>query len=282
MSKYKDLKCSGERALFNISDAYIDNCLFFDGESPLKECRNLDIHHSTFDWKYPLWYGNNITVQDSVITNTGRAGIWYSNNVKFLNTVIDGAKNFRRCNQLIIDHCDFSNALETLWHCFDVKLSNCQIKGDYLFLDSKNIYVDNIKLIGDYGFDSCENVEIHHSELHTKDAFWNCKNVVVYDSTIVGEYLAWNAQNITFINCHIESLQGLCYINNLKLVNCTMDNTTLSFEYSNNVDAEIKSTIDSIKNVGSGVIIAKKINEIIMDETKVDINKTKIIINEDL
>ena len=61
-----------------------------------------------------------------------------------------------------------------------------------------------------------------------------------------------------------------------------MDNTTLSFEYSNNVDAEIKSTIDSIKNVGSGVIVAKKINEIIMDETKVDINKTKIIINEDL
>ena len=152
MSEYKDLKCSGERALFNISDAYIDNCLFFDGESPLKECCNLDIHHSTFDWKYPLWYGNNITVQDSVITNTGRAGIWYSNNVKFLNTTIDGAKNFRRCNQLIIDHCDFSNALETLWHCSDVRLSNCQIKGDYLFLDSKNIYVENIKLICYYNF----------------------------------------------------------------------------------------------------------------------------------
>ena len=28
--------------------------------------------------------------------------------------------------------------------------------------------------------------------------------------------------------------------------------------------------------------LVKKINEIIMDETKVDINKTKIIINEDL
>ena len=41
------------------------------------------------------------------------------------------------------------------------------------------------------------------------------KNVTVYDSFITGEYLGWNAKNLTLINCTIESLQGLCYIDNL-------------------------------------------------------------------
>ena len=62
--------------------------------------------------------------------------------------------------------------------------------------------------------------------------------MTVYDSTIIGEYLAWNSKNVTFINCTIESLQGLCYIENLKMINCTLMNTTLAFEYCENIDVE--------------------------------------------
>ncbi|WP_370784283.1 DUF3737 family protein [Faecalibacillus intestinalis] len=36
-------------------------------------------------------------------------------------------------------------------------------------------------------------------------------------------------KNITFVNCKIESLQGLCYIEGLKMVNCKLINTTLCF-----------------------------------------------------
>ena len=54
------------------------------------------------------------------------------------------------------------------------------------------------------------------------------ENVTVYDSVIIGEYLAWNTKNITFVNCTIESLQGLCYIEGLKMVNCKLINTTLA------------------------------------------------------
>lgn len=49
----------------------------------------------------------------------------------------------------------------------------------------------------------------------SKDAFWNSENVTVYDPFILGEYLGWNAKNLTLVNCTIESLQGMCCIDNL-------------------------------------------------------------------
>lgn len=61
----------------------------------------------------------------------------------------------------------------------------------------------------------CHNVTIRNSNILSKDAFWNSENITVYDSFISGEYLGWNAKNLTLINCTIESLQGMCYIDNL-------------------------------------------------------------------
>ena len=110
----------------------------------------------------------------------------------------------------------------------------------------------------------------------SKDAFWNTNNVTVYDSYISGEYLGWNSKNLTFINCTIESLQGMCYIDNLIMKNCTLINTTLAFEYSN-VNVDINGKIDSVFNPSSGVIKAEKIGELIMDKDKIDPEKTNII-----
>ena len=64
-----------------------------------------------------------------------------------------------------------------------------------------------------------KNVEIHNAKMLSKDAFWNSENVTVYDSFISGEYLGWNAKNLTLVNCTIESLQGMCYIDNLVMKN---------------------------------------------------------------
>ncbi|OPJ56122.1 DUF3737 family protein [Clostridium oryzae] len=113
----------------------------------------------------------------------------------------------------------------------------------------------------------------------SKDALWNCENVTVYDSFISGEYLGWNSKNLTFVNCIIESLQGLCYIDNLKMKNCQLLNTTLAFEYST-VDVQINGNIDSVINPSGGVIRAEGIDELIMDETKIDPEKTQVITGE--
>ena len=54
-------------------------------------------------------------------------------------------------------------------------------------------------------------------------------------------------------------------IENLKLINCKLINTTLAFEYST-VEVEVNSHIDSVVNPISGVIKAHSIGELILEQ----------------
>ena len=135
--------------------------------------------------------------------------------------------------------------------------------------------VDGLTLYGNYAFDGCRNVEVANSRLLAKDTFWNCENVTVYDSYISGEYTGWNSKDVTFVNCTLESLQGFCYMENVKLVNCKLMNTNLAFEYST-CSVESLTPIDSIKNPISGTIKCPGIGEIIFDDPAVDSKATKI------
>lgn len=68
----------------------------------------------------------------------------------------------------------------------------------------------------------------------------------------------------------------MCYIENLRMVNCKLINTTLAFEYST-VDAQITGSIDSVLNPSGGTIRAEHIGELILEKDKVDPQKTTII-----
>ena len=136
-------------------------------------------------------------------------------------------------------------------------------------------------LYGNSSFDGARNVTILNSRLLSKDAFWNSENVTVYDSFISGEYLGWNAKNLTLVNCTVESLQGMCYIENLVMKNCKLLNTTLAFEYST-VDAEIDSHIESVMNPTGGTIRAESIGELILERDKIDPQKTTIVCKKEL
>ena len=210
-----------------------------------------------------------------------RAGVWYTDNITVENAVIEAPKNFRRCRGVNLQNVNFPNAAETLWSCDDVVLEHVSAKGDYFAMNSQNMELRDFQLVGNYSFDGVKNMEIHNARMLSKDAFWNSENVTVYDSFISGEYLGWNAKNLTLVNCTIESLQGMCYIDNLVMKNCKLLNTTLAFEYST-VDAEITGKIDSVMNPSSGVIRADSINELIVEKDKVDPLKTKIIYRREL
>ncbi len=276
MKTVKQQYLTGERALFRAADLEIVDTIFDDGESPLKESRDLKIRNSMFKWKYPLWYAKNIDVKDSTWFEMARAGVWYTDNVTVEDSEIEAPKNFRRCNGVKLEDVSFSNAAETLWSCKNVELEEVVARGDYFAMNSEDIRAEELILFGNYAFDGCKNVVVEESRLLTKDAFWNCENVVVRDSFISGEYLAWNSKNVTFENCTIESLQGMCYVENLRLVNCKLINTTLAFEYST-VEAEIDSKIDSVLNPKGGKIKAKAIGELIIQKDEVDPKKTKIV-----
>lgn len=279
MESKKEVKqqfLTGERALFGARGLRITDTIFDDGESPLKESADIELIGSMFKWKYPLWYAKDITVRDCTWFDMARAGVWYTDRITVADSAIEAPKNFRRCHDLTLSNVSFPNAAETLWSCDGVRIDNVTAKGDYFAMNSRNMVIHGLTLYGNYSFDGVENVEIHASRLLSKDAFWNSENVTVYDSFISGEYLGWNAKNLTLINCTVESLQGMCYIQNLVMKNCKLINTTLAFEYST-VDADICSTVDSVLNPAGGTIRADSIRELILEKDKIDVTKTKIV-----
>lgn len=267
---------TGERPLFQKHGLCINETIFADGESPLKECSDIQLKNSMFKWKYPLWYSKHITVEDCTWFEMARAGVWYTDDISVKNALIEAPKNFRRCKNVSLENVSFPNAEETLWSCEGVSMEQVTAKGDYFAMNCSNMKIQDFQLVGNYSFDGARNVEIHHAKMLSKDAFWNSENVTVYDSFISGEYLGWNAKNLTLINCTVESLQGMCYIENLVMKNCKLLNTTLAFEYST-VDVEIKGKVDSIMNPKSGVIRADSIGKLIMEKDKIDPEKTEIV-----
>lgn len=267
---------TGERPLFGARGLFIEDTIFADGESPLKESSDIELSGCMFKWKYPLWYSHDIYARDCTWFEMARAGVWYTHNITAESCRIEAPKNFRRCTGVTLKNISFPNAAETLWHCRDVTLEQVTARGDYFAMNSADIKVEGLTLYGNYSFDGAQNVEIHNSRLLSKDAFWNSENVTVYDSFIYGEYLGWNARNLTLVNCTVESLQGMCYIENLVMKNCKLINTTLAFEYST-VEADITGKIDSVMNPSGGRIKADSIGELILQKDRVDTTLTKII-----
>ncbi len=277
MQEVLEQQCfEGERALFMRKNLKILNSVFQNGESPLKECSDIELANTLFKWKYPMWYGKNFILNDCILFDTARAGIWYTDNITMKNCEIQAPKTFRRSTNIVLENVSMPNAEETLWSCDKIKLNNVSVHGNYLAMNASNMEVDNLHLSGNYVFDGAQNLVIRNSKLLTKDAFWNAKNVQVFDSYICGEYLGWNSENVTFVNCLIESNQGMCYMDKLKLVNCRLLNTTLAFEYSS-VEASVSGMIDSIKNPIAGSIEADHIKEVIFDDPAIDPKRTNII-----
>lgn len=267
---------TGERALFMSKNLAIYDSVFAEGESPLKESENIELHDCLFRWKYPLWYCKHVRAEKCTWFDMARAGVWYTNDIEVRDTIIEAPKNFRRCDGVRLTNVNFPDAQETMWNCSNVEMDHVVAKGDYFAMNCKNMKLDHFELVGNYSFDGACNTEIHNARMLSKDAFWNTDHVIVYDSFISGEYLGWNAKNLTLVNCTIESLQGMCYIDNLVMKNCKLINTTLAFEFST-VDAEITSNINSVMNPSGGTITADHIGELILEKDKIDPQKTKII-----
>lgn len=276
----KDEILTGERALFMSDGLSLRDCIFADGESPLKESRNILLDACSFKWKYPLWYCHNIKMRDCILFETARAGIWYTENLTAENTVIEAPKTFRRAKNMTLKNVSLPNAQETLWFCDGLLAEHISAKGDYFALCGTDMTFRDLTLCGNYSFDGAKNLTVSDSKLLSKDAFWNSENVTVKNSYISGEYLGWNAKNLTLIDCTIESLQGMCYIENLVLKNCRLLNTTLAFEYST-VDADIASGIKSVLNPSGGRIVADHIDELILENDKIDPNKTHITVRNE-
>lgn len=256
----------GERPLFKLNNTRLQNVRFYPGESSLKHTHHIAVEKCEFMGKYPLWHGDNITINSSHFTVYARAAIWYTNNLVMQNSLIEAPKMFRQASHLAIQNTRFPNAGETLWNCNDIRLQTVEFKGaDYIFMNGEDIEIDDMTLQGNYSFQDAKNVIIRNSTLDSKDAFWGSENITVYDSVLDGEYLGWHSKNLRLVNCTIRGEQPLCYATDLVMENCRMEGTDFCFEYST-LNAEINSDIVSVRNPKGGHIRARHIGEIIIDE----------------
>ncbi len=271
MKVYRDRTFDEERALYGSRGAEVVNCRFdgpADGESALKESRDVTVRDSFFNLRYPFWHDTNLSISGSEMTPLCRAALWYSRNVRIVSTKMHGIKALRECADVVIEGCDIISP-EFGWSVRGITMKNTSAESEYFMLRAERLHFENVTLKGKYSFQYITDSEFSNCNFDTKDAFWHAKNVVVKDSTIKGEYLAWYCENVTFINCTIIGTQPLCYCRGLKLVNCKMIDADLAFEKSE-VDAEISSTVISIKNPKSGTIRAAGIGEIILDDPEAE------------
>lgn len=270
-----------ERALYNLTEACVVDCVFAgpaDGESVLKEARDVALMNCDFSLRYPLWHVEGFKLENCKMDDKTRAAIWYAKDGEIKNSQLHGIKAVRECQNIAIESSSIISE-EFGWKSDGISLKDCDLEAMYVFFDSRNVKLENVRMKGKYSFQYMENLEIRNCYLDTKDAFWHSKNVTVYDSVVKGEYLAWFSEGLTLVNCHISGTQPLCYCKDLKLINCTMEATDLSFEYSD-VEATISGHVDSIKNPKSGTITVDSVGEILMTDDVVMECTGKVIVRE--
>ena len=253
-----------ERALYAEEEIKLIGCSFDgvrDGESALKEARNIKAEACYFNLRYPFWHNYNVKIDKCGMSDKCRAPLWYCNDVMISESVLNGTKAVRECRGVTIEDTVI-NSSEFSWFSKDIKITSSQITSEYCMLKSRDIEMKNVRFQGKYSFQYIENATFENCEFFTKDAFWHANNVTVKNSVIEGEYLGWYSDGLTLINCKIIGTQPLCYCKNLKLVDCEMIGCDLSFEKSE-VIATLTSPILSIKNPLCGEIRAPKADEII-------------------
>lgn len=255
-----------ERALYHLQECDIRNCIFAgpaDGESALKESRDVALWDCCFSLRYPLWHVKGFRMERVQMDEKTRAAIWYADHGVIRDCTLEGIKAIRECSHILVENSRIVSP-EFGWKSSSITLKDVDITSEYIFMDSRDVKLDHVSMKGKYSFQYMENLEIADSVLDTKDAFWHSRNVTVRDSVIKGEYLAWFSDGLTLINCKIIGTQPLCYCTHLKLVDCTMEGTDLSFEYSD-VEADVKGHIISVKNPRSGTIMADNVGEVILE-----------------
>lgn len=272
----KDMTFDQERALYGSDGIEVISCRFdgpADGESALKESRNIEVRDSYFNLRYPFWHDTDLKISSSEMTDKCRAALWYTNDAVITDSKLHGIKALRECSDIVIENCDIISP-EFGWSVSDVVVRNSSAVSEYFFMRSSDMKFENVSLKGKYSFQYISDAVFENCNFDTKDSFWHAKDVIVRNSVIKGEYLAWYCEDVTFENCVISGTQPLCYCKGLKLINCQMLDADLAFEKSD-VEAVITTPVISIKNPYSGTIRVPEVSEIIRDDENA---KAEIII----
>ncbi len=267
MIQYEGKIFDEERALYGSRGVQLTDCAFdgpADGESALKESRDVRVVRAFCNLRYPFWHDENLTIQDSEMMENCRAAIWYSHHISISGTKLHGIKALRECSDATLRDCDIISP-EFGWSAKGIEMRGCTAQSEYFMMRSERLRFSDVRLKGKYSFQYIKDAVFENCEFDTKDAFWHGENITVRNSVIRGEYFAWYSDGLTLENCTLTGTQPLCYCKNLRLIHCKMIDADLAFEKSD-VEATVTTPVISIKNPRSGHIQAPAVGEIIMDD----------------
>lgn len=140
-----------ERALYGAENLSVVNCSFdgpADGESALKECRNIEVQNSYFNLRYPFWHDEIIAIQGSELTDACRAALWYSKNITIADTKLHGIKALRECDTVKMQDCsvispEFGWSVQNLW------MADCTVQSEYFMMRSAHLQFQNVQMRGE-------------------------------------------------------------------------------------------------------------------------------------
>lgn len=223
MTIIKDQYFDGERPLYESRGLRLERVRIGEGESGLKESRQIEAVDCEFEGKYVIWECEDVECRNCHFAQSDRAPLWYDRNLRLYDCLIDAPKAFREIDNLTLERIRMTDGAEAFWYCRSGEISDLKIEqGTYAFMHAKDLSISQFWLIGKYAFQYAKDIKIHHAILDTKDAFWESENCTVYDSEIKGEYLGWYAKNLRLVRCRISGTQPLCYCQNLILEDCVL------------------------------------------------------------
>lgn len=234
MRKLTNGHFTGERALYMVEDLAVNDSIFESGESPLKECKNIEVINSEFRYKYPLWYTNGIKVINSKLYPLSRSGLWYSNDIYFENNHIEAPKLFRRCNNIVIKNCDILDGLETFWNSKNIELDNVKAIGNEFIFFCHNLKINNSNLNTNHGLHACSVIDINNSTISGNHCLNVACSVNINNSTLNGDYFALNSHNIKLNNVTINGNYAFDGGKDIEINNCIL-NSKDSFWNTENV-----------------------------------------------
>ena len=141
----KNKEFGGERPLFELHDARLENITIVDGESGIKHCSDLEADGCKFYGKYPWWHVDRCLITNCYFAPGSRSAIWYTNDLTMRDCTIDGPKFFREMKNVSLERVLITDADETFWKVDGLKIKDVELRGGtYPFMFSRNIEVDGL------------------------------------------------------------------------------------------------------------------------------------------
>ena len=136
MKTYRNKSFDEERALYGSRGVEVLSCRFdgpADGESALKESKDILVRDTYFNLRYPFWHDENLKIENCDLTELCRAALWYSSEIRITDSRLHGIKALRECADVSIEKSDIVSP-EFGWSVHGIRMKDSSAESEYFMM----------------------------------------------------------------------------------------------------------------------------------------------------